>query len=229
MPVFRLTEEVAFPPVELAEPDGLLAVGGDLRNERVLAAYRLGIFPWYSEGSPILWWSPDPRLILLPEELRVSRSLERLVRKETFQVTFDTAFHDVISSCAEVHHNDDGGTWITDEMIDAYTDLHRRGYAHSVETWQDGELVGGLYGLAIGGAFFGESMFNRRANASKVAFVQLVRKLAADGCSLIDCQITTGHLLSFGAREVPRKEFLSLLGEAVGRGRRRHGPTKSTA
>ena len=216
MPIFRLPEEVAFPPVELAEPDGLLAVGGDLGRERVLAAYRLGIFPWYSEGSPILWWSPDPRLVLLPEELKVSRSLARLLRRETFQITFDTAFHDVISSCAEVHHNDDGGTWITDEMIEAYTDLHRRGHAHSVESWLNDELVGGLYGLAIGGAFFGESMFNRRANASKVAFVHLVRKLAAESCSLIDCQITTEHLVSFGAREVPREEFLSLLGEAVG-------------
>jgi leucyl/phenylalanyl-tRNA--protein transferase len=217
MPVFQLHREIEFPPVELAEPDGLLAVGGDLGHERILAAYRLGIFPWYSEGSPILWWSPDPRLVLLPEELKVSRSLERLLRKEVFEVTFDAAFHDVVTSCAEVHHGDDGGTWITDEMAEAYTDLHRRGHARSVETWQDGELVGGLYGLAMGDAFFGESMFARRSNASKVAFVQLVRKLAAEGCRLIDCQITTEHLVSFGAREVPREEFLALLEEAVGK------------
>ena len=218
MPVFQLHREIEFPPVEFAEPDGLLAVGGDLSPERILAAYRLGIFPWYGEESPILWWSPDPRLVLLPEELKVSRSLERTLRRGTFEVTFDTAFDRVIASCAEVHRDGDGGTWIVDGIIEAYRELHRLGHARSVESWADGELAGGLYGLSLGRAFFGESMFTRRTDASKAAFVHLVRKLAHEGCLLVDCQVTTGHLMSFGAREMPREEFLRRLHEALGDG-----------
>jgi leucyl/phenylalanyl-tRNA--protein transferase len=215
MPIFQLTEEIVFPPVDLAEPDGLLAVGGDLSEDRLLAAYSLGIFPWYTEGSPLLWWSPDPRMVLLPEELNVPRRLERVIRREEFQVTFDRAFAEVVGNCAEVHHARSGGTWITDEMAAAYLRLHRLGRAHSVEAWQSGELAGGLYGISLGGAFCGESMFTLRPNASKVAFVTLVRRLGERGVSLIDCQMKTAHLASFGAREVPRSDFIRLLDKAM--------------
>lgn len=215
MPIFQLTEEILFPPVDLAEPNGLLALGGDLSEERLLAAYSLGIFPWYSEGSPLLWWSPDPRMVLFPEELNVPRRLERVIRREEFQVTFDRAFAEVVRNCAEVHHARSGGTWITDEMAEAYLRLHRLGPAHSVEAWQSGKLAGGLYGISMGGAFCGESMFTLRPNASKVAFVALVRRLAGRGVSLIDCQMKTAHLAGFGAREVPRPDFIELLGKAM--------------
>ncbi len=215
MPIFQLTEEIVFPPVDLAEPNGLLAVGGDLSENRLLAAYSLGIFPWYSEGSPLLWWSPDPRMVLLPEELKVPRRLERVIRREEFQVTFDRAFAEIVRNCAEVHHSRSGGTWITAEMAEAYLRLHRLGLAHSVEAWQSGELAGGLYGISMGGAFCGESMFTLRPNASKVAFVTLVRRLGERGFSLIDCQMKTDHLASFGAREVPRSDFVELLGKAM--------------
>ena len=215
MPIFQLTEEIVFPPVDLAEPDGLLAVGGDLSEDRLLAAYSLGIFPWYSEGSPLLWWSPDPRMVLFPEELKVSRRLERVIRREEFQVTFDRAFAETVRNCAEVHHAGSGGTWITAEMAEAYVCLHRLGRAHSVEVWQSGELAGGLYGISLGGVFCGESMFTLRPNASKVAFVTLVRRLGERGFSLIDCQMKTAHLASFGAREVPRSDFVELLGKAM--------------
>lgn len=217
MPVFQLTEEIVFPPVDLAEPDGLLAVGGDLSEDRLLAAYSLGIFPWYSEGSPLLWWSPDPRTVLLPAELKVSRRLERVIRREEFQVTFDRAFAEVVRNCVEVHRTRSGGTWITAEMAEAYVRLHRIGLAHSVEAWQSGELAGGLYGISLGGVFCGESMFTLRSNASKVAFVTLVRRLGERGFSLIDCQMKTDHLASFGAREVARSDFIELLGKAMER------------
>ena len=215
MTVYKLPEELVFPSPEDADPDGLLAVGGDLSVKRLLLAYRMGIFPWYSNGMPILWWSPDPRLILKPEYLKISRRLMRLVKKESFKITLDQAFAGVIKECASVKRPNQNDTWITNDMIEAYCRLHYEGFAHSVESWQDGELVGGLYGISLGRAFFGESMFSKVSNASKIAFVHLVRLLEAKGFSLIDCQLTTKHLLSFGAREIPRKEFLRMLGEAL--------------
>ena len=215
MPIFRLTEELIFPPVELGEPDGLLAVGGDLGAERLLLAYRSGIFPWYSGDSPVLWWSPDPRLVLYPGELKLSRSLRQTIKRKTFNVTFDTAFTEVINKCAEVRRTTDGGTWITPLMQEAYTGLHRLGHAHSAEAWLDGELAGGLYGLAIGAAFFGESMFSQAPDASKAAFAALVAELEGRGCEIIDCQMPTEHLKNFGAREIPRAEFIVQLTAAL--------------
>lgn len=202
----------AFPPPQLAlrEPNGLLAAGGDLKPERVLAAYRRGIFPWYEEGQPILWWSPDPRAVLIPEDLRVSRSLRRTLAAGKLGVTADTAFADVIAACAAPRRYG-GGTWITADVAAAYTELHALGWAHSFETWQDGALVGGLYGIAIGRVFFGESMFSRVSDASKVAFVRLVEHLRAHGFALIDCQVPSAHLESLGATDMPRGEFLAAL------------------
>jgi leucyl/phenylalanyl-tRNA--protein transferase len=215
MPVFRLTEDLLFPPPALAEEDGLLAVGGDLSNNRILLAYSMGIFPWYSDSSPILWWSPDPRLVLIPGELKVSRSLSQVIKKGVFSVTIDTAFDRVIRNCAEINRKGQQGTWITEEMISAYISLHCAGYAHSVESWDSGELVGGLYGIALGKAFFGESMFAIKSNASKVAFVMLVEYLNKLNFSFIDCQVTTEHLKSLGAKEVARKKFLRMLKKAL--------------
>nr|BAL52874.1 leucyl/phenylalanyl-tRNA--protein transferase [uncultured Gammaproteobacteria bacterium]BAL53136.1 leucyl/phenylalanyl-tRNA--protein transferase [uncultured Gammaproteobacteria bacterium] len=204
----------AFPPVEAAlrEPNGLLAVGGDLSPARLLAAYRRGIFPWYNRGEPILWWSPDPRLVLFPEKLKIARSLRKVVKKGAFQVTFDQAFARVIDACAAPRKRDQG-TWITPEMKVAYCRLHALGYAHSVEAWDRSELVGGLYGVAIGCVFFGESMFYRRTDASKVAFVALVEHLTRWQYGLIDCQVRTEHLLRLGAEEIPRRDFIRLLDE----------------
>ncbi|MCE5335351.1 MAG: leucyl/phenylalanyl-tRNA--protein transferase [Desulfobacteraceae bacterium] len=215
MPVYRLTDRLVFPHPSLADPGGLLAVGGDLSAGRLLLAYANGIFPWYSEPSPILWWSPDPRLVLFPDELRVSHSLRRVLRKGVFSVTVDAAFEQVIDACAFVRTSRGGETWITPEMIDAYVQLHRLGYAHSVESWRDGELAGGLYGIALGRAFFGESMFMRVTDASKVAFVHLVELAQERGFCFIDCQTTTSHLQNFGAREIPRSEFLIRLSLAL--------------
>lgn len=215
MPVFQLSDEIVFPSPELAGKDGLLAVGGDLSEERIVTAYSMGIFPWYTEDSPILWWSPDPRLILTPDELKVSRSLRKVINKGLFKVTMDTAFEKVIRSCSEMDRKGQDGTWITKDMIEAYIGLHKAGYAHSVESWHEGKLVGGLYGIILGKAFFGESMFSRMSNASKAAFVWLVEKLKEQGLKLIDCQVTTGHLISLGAREVSRKEFLEMLRDAL--------------
>jgi leucyl/phenylalanyl-tRNA--protein transferase len=214
MPVYRLSDEIVFPSPDLAREDGLLAVGGDLDERRLLIAYSLGIFPWYSEGMPILWWSPDPRLVLMPSEMRVSRSLRRTVKKRTFRVTFDTAFEDVIKNCAAAPRRDDRGTWITDEMVEAYCRLHKEGFAHSVESWHGDELAGGLYGVSIGTAFFGESMFSGRSDASKVALFRLAERLRGREAAFIDCQVVTGHLVSMGAREVPRKEFAEMLKRA---------------
>lgn len=214
--------DLRFPPVELASPEGLLAVGGDLRAERLLAAYRHGIFPWYNPGQPILWWSPDPRAVLFPSKLKVARSLRKTLRRKVFDVTLDTAFRDVMRHCALPRPgNPASGTWITPEMIEAYCVMHERGYAHSVESWRAGELVGGLYGVALGSAFFGESMFSRQTDASKVAFVCLVRQLAAWGYTLIDCQMSTQHLFSLGAEEIRRREFMARLEQALAQPDRR--------
>lgn len=205
-----------FPPVELAlqEPDGLLAVGGGLEPVRLLNAYRHGIFPWYSEGQPILWWSPEPRTILLPEQLNISRSLRKTLRRQPFKITLDKDFCGVISGCA-APRRDEAGTWITPEMKLAYLRLHDMGLAHSIEAWQDQKLVGGLYGVALGRVFFGESMFSRITDASKVAFVHLVQQLMRWGFELIDCQVYTHHLASLGAIEIPRREFIARLETAL--------------
>ena len=211
MAVFLLNREIVFPPPELADDEGLLAIGGDLSEERLLLAYRMGIFPWYSEGEPLLWWSPDPRLILPPEEFHVSRRLARVIRQGVFRITMDEAFGSVIRACAEAPRHDQDGTWITGEMIDAYCRLHAAGYAHSVECWREEELTGGLYGVSIGNCFFGESMFSRGSDASKVALAALVGHVESWSSALIDCQIATQHLARMGAREVSRKEFLRLL------------------
>lgn len=215
MAVFQLADNLIFPPPELAEDNGLLAIGGDLSIERILLAYSMGIFPWYSEGEPVLWWSPSPRLILIPDEFAMSRSLRQTIRRGVYKTTFDTAFADVIKNCAMVRRKSEGGTWITSEMIDAFTGLHNAGYAHSVESWHEGRLAGGLYGIAIGGAFFGESMFAEMSNASKVAFAALVEKLTEWDYKFIDCQVTTKHLMSLGAKEVSRTSFTRLLKEAL--------------
>lgn len=215
MPVFRLSSKLTFPPAHLAIDEGLLAVGGDLSVERLLLAYRQGIFPWYAEDDPILWWSPDPRLIIYPAELHVSRSLRRLIRRNRFTVTLDNAFERVIRGCAGNRGLEHPGTWIVPEMIAAYKRLNAVGLAHSVEAWEGDTLVGGLYGVSLGGSFFGESMFTRVSNASKVALVLLVESLRNDGFELIDCQVTTEHLMQFGAREVPRSHFLKELQHAL--------------
>jgi len=212
MPIFSLSKDIAFPPPELAEPDGLLALGGDLSPKRLLLAYRMGIFPWYAKDTPILWWSPDPRLVLFLHELHISHSLRRVLKKGVFRVTFDRAFRQVIEACARVRIEQGEDTWLVPEMIDAYCRLHQLGHAHSVETWREGRLVGGLYGVAIGRVFFGESMFSTASDASKVALVHLARRMARCGYELIDCQVTTNHLKRFGAREIPRSRFLRLLG-----------------
>jgi leucyl/phenylalanyl-tRNA--protein transferase len=216
VPVFRLDRRLAFPPVELAE-DGLLAVGGDLAPDRLLLAYSLGIFPWYEEGQPILWHCPDPRMVLEVEKLHVPKSLRKALRRERYTVTLDTAFRDVIESCAVVPRSHETGTWITSEMIEAYTELARRGYAHSAEAWAGRELVGGLYGLSLGGAFFGESMFTLMPDASKIAFVTLMRQLRLWGISLVDSQVYTGNLARFGAEEWSRERYLAALREALRR------------
>ena len=205
-----------FPDPSLAEtePDGLLAIGGDLSSERIIQAYRQGIFPWYSETQPILWWSPDPRMVLFPHKLRINRSLNKVLRRNCFELSVDRAFPEVIEACAQPRA-DDEGTWLMPEMIVAYNKLHRLGVAHSVEAWQNGELVGGLYGNALGRVFFGESMFTRVANASKVAFATLVQALHNRGYEVIDCQVFTAHLQSLGAEMIPRQAFLQMLNQSV--------------
>jgi leucyl/phenylalanyl-tRNA--protein transferase len=211
MPIYRLVDEPIFPPPEYADPSGLLAVGGDLSNERLLEAYRLGIFPWYSEDQPILWWSPDPRLVLDLKDFKISRSLRKTLKKEVFQITFDHAFEEVIRSCASVPREAQNGTWITDEMEKAYIKLHGLGYAHSVESWFGGKLAGGLYGVSLGKCFFGESMFHLKTDASKVALATLVEKLKSWDFHFIDSQMTTEHMLKLGAKELPRRIFLKRL------------------
>ncbi len=212
-----LNPDDPFPPLSaaLTEPNGLLAAGGDLSPERLIAAYRHGIFPWYSAGQPILWWSPDPRMVLYVDEFRTSRSLTKRVRRHEFEVRIDTAFRDVIDSCALTPRDGQRGTWITPDMADAYCELHRRGFAHSVESWQDGRLCGGLYGMALGRVFFGESMFAWETDASKVALVHLIALLRTQGVPLVDCQQETAHLRSFGARPIGRAAFAGHLGELI--------------
>jgi leucyl/phenylalanyl-tRNA--protein transferase len=211
-----LDKDAPFPPLRraLREPNGLLAAGGDLSPERLLEGYRRGIFPWFSEGDPILWWSPDPRMVLFPAELKISRSLSKTLRNRSYQVRFDSAFNEVIASCAAPREGV-SGTWISDAMIEAYLELHRLGHAHSVETWIGDELAGGLYGVAIGGVFFGESMYSRGRDASKIALAALVARVKAEGFGLIDCQMHTRHLETLGAREIPRARFSRLLEELI--------------
>ncbi len=221
MPVFRLDERLIFPPPELADENGVLAVGGDLSPERLLLAYGMGIFPWYSEGLPIIWHSPDPRMVLIPEELHIPRSLRKAMRKQPYEIRMDTAFADVVESCAEIPRERQDGTWITEAMKFAYANLHDLGFAHSAEAWRGDELVGGLYGVSLGGAFFGESMFARADNASKIVFVALVDRLRAWNFDFIDCQVHTEHLARFGAVEWPRPRFLEALERTLTRPTRR--------
>lgn len=201
-----------FPPLEqaLKEPNGLLVAGGDLSPQRILAAYRAGIFPWFMPGEPILWWSPSPRMVLYVDEFQVPKSLAKVARHRQYRVTFDTAFEQVMQGCA-APRGTEAGTWISEEMLAAYTALHEAGFAHSFECWMDGELVGGLYGMALGKMFYGESMFARRSDASKIAFVHAVQWLRENGFAMIDCQMYTDHLARFGAREIEREEFIAKL------------------
>jgi leucyl/phenylalanyl-tRNA--protein transferase len=215
MPIFRLVDDLVFPPPDYADPSGLIAIGGDLSSERLLEAYRVGIFPWYSDDQPILWWSPDPRLVLELDHFKVARSLRKTLKKGIFKVTFDRVFDEVIAACATVDRDGQQGTWITQEMQEAYIKLHGLGFAHSVETWFDNQLVGGLYGVSLGKAFFGESMFHVKSDASKVALVTLVERLKAWGFRFIDAQMTTEHLVSLGAQELSRRIFLKQLQSAL--------------
>ena len=215
MPVYQLSEDLAFPSPHLASKEGLLAIGGDLTSARLLLAYSIGIFPWYSDGEPILWWSPDPRLVLYPDELRISRSLKKVIKKGVFTLSSDRAFERVIKECARVPRDNQKGTWIVSDMVEAYCNLHDSGFAHSVEAWAGDRLAGGLYGVSMGRCFFGESMFTRVSNASKVALVALVQHLQSLNFALIDCQITTGHLRRFGAREISRARYLRELEEGL--------------
>jgi leucyl/phenylalanyl-tRNA--protein transferase len=214
MPVYRLDDRLVFPPVHLAE-DGLLALGGDLRPERLLLGYTQGIFPWYAENLPILWHSPDPRMVMTTRDLVVQRSLRKVIKRRPYELKMDTAFGDVLRGCAEVPRPGQTGTWLIPEMVDAYTKLFELGFAHSVEAWEGDKLVGGLYGVSLGGTFFGESMFARAPDASKIAFVASVRQLDAWSIRLIDCQVHTDHLERFGAFEVPRTDYLTMLSRAL--------------
>ncbi|MCF8067469.1 MAG: leucyl/phenylalanyl-tRNA--protein transferase [Desulfobacterales bacterium] len=215
MPVYQLIDDIMFPPADYARPDGLLAVGGDLSEERLLLAYRMGIFPWYLEDEPVLWWSPDPRLILYPDKIKISKSLNKVMEKNIFNITIDQAFEDVMRGCATIKTKKRDVTWIVKEMIPAYCNLHRSGYAHSVEVWKDDKLVGGLYGLSLGKCFFGESMFSMVSNASKVALAKLANHLEKNEFDMIDCQVTSSHLISMGAQEISRKEFLEKMGKSL--------------
>ncbi|NMM63568.1 leucyl/phenylalanyl-tRNA--protein transferase [Clostridium sp. P21] len=209
MPVFKLSEDLIFPDPSLAEEDGLLAAYGDLSPERLILAYSNGIFPWFSEDEPILWWSPDPRFVMYPKDIKISHSMKKLLKKNTYKILFDTCFRDVISNCAGVRK--ESGTWITNDMIEAYCKLHNLGYAHSVETWYGDKLVGGLYGIVIGKCFFGESMFSIMDNASKAAMITLCKKLQQENFILIDCQVYSKHLESLGAVNIKRDKFLEVV------------------
>ena len=211
IPVPILTKSLVFPPANQATSEGLVAVGGDLGTERLMLAYRSGIFPWFNEDSLILWWSPDPRTVLFPHRLKVSRSMEQVLRKGRFKVTRNRSFTEVITQCARIHRRDQQGTWITERMLQAYEELHKLGHAVSYEVWEDKELVGGLYGIDLGHIFSGESMFSLVSNASKAAFIHMVRELGDKGYECIDCQVYSGHLASLGAEEIPREQFLKML------------------
>jgi leucyl/phenylalanyl-tRNA---protein transferase len=215
MPIYQLVEDLIFPPPDHAERDGLLAVGGDLSSERILLAYQMGIFPWYSEGQPILWWSPDPRLIFEPGRFHVSRSLRRTLNKKIFTVTFDRDFEGVIRACATVPRRGQHGTWITPEMQEAYIGLHRLGFAHSAESWFDGKLAGGIYGVSLGRVFFGESMFSTKTDASKAAMATLIDRLRDWKFDLFDAQMSTPHLKSLAGKEISRRVFLRRLRSAL--------------
>ncbi len=206
-----LINNIPFPAVDTADEDGLLAFGGDLGIERLLEAYRNGIFPWYSENEPICWWSPDPRFVLFPEKLHISKSMQQVLNSNQFRFTINKSFEQVINNCSNIKRADGNGTWINHEMIKAYIDLHKLGYAMSAEAWKDGELVGGLYGIKMGNLFFGESMFSKNSNASKFAFIKLVQQFKEEGIKLIDCQLHTNHLESLGAEMIPRKRFIEIL------------------
>ncbi len=211
MPVFQLNKSISFPPPHLARADGLLAVGGDLSHERLILAYQMGIFPWYSPGEPILWWSPDPRLVLFPKEFKIPKRLARTIRQKKFTITFDSCFKEVISACSQTRSDNGEGTWIDEAMLAAYCRLHEFGYAHSAEAWQGDKLVGGLYGISMGKIFFGESMFSKVSDSSKVALAALVNKLKKNNFACIDCQVKTGHLISLGAQEISGEKFQHLL------------------
>ncbi len=221
MPIYMLTDELRFPPPEGASAEGIVAVGGDFRPERLLLGYAQGIFPWPSEGLPLLWFSPDPRFVLAPERAHIPRSLRKRMRKEPYEIRFDTAFGRVIAACAEARRPGQRGTWIIEDLVEGYERLHALGFAHSVEAWQDGRLVGGLYGVALGRVFFGESMFALEADASKCAFAMLLAQLTAWRFALVDCQVHTEHLERFGAEEWPRARFLATLRASVGAETRR--------
>ena len=210
--MFRIYKnKLEFPHPCYANEDGILGVGGDLSIDRLLLAYSNGIFPWFNEEDPIIWWSPDPRMVLFPDNLKISKSMRQVIKKNTFEIRYDTAFEKVMRACSTVPREGQDGTWITDDILQAYIALHKAGFAHSVEAWQDGELVGGLYGVSLGNCFFGESMFAKRSNASKAAFIDLVQNLKVRGFNLIDCQVYTPHLESLGASEIPRENFLEIL------------------
>jgi len=209
--LYHLTKKLEFPSLENSSSDGLLAYGGDLSEERLLLAYRNGIFPWYDENSPILWWSPDPRMVLFPEKMKISKSMQKVLTEDRFRLTKNSCFEKVIDQCAKVEREGQKGTWITEEMKNAYVKLHEKGYVQSYEVWEDDELVGGLYGVDLGHVFCGESMFSLKSNASKFAFIKLTDELREKNYRLIDCQVYTKHLASLGAEEIPRKDFLEIL------------------
>ncbi len=215
MPVIALTEDLIFPPLHWANEYGILAVGGDLSIPRLLLAYKSGIFPWYSDDEPIIWWSPDPRFVLFPSQIRISKSMKKILKRNVFKVTYDHAFREVISQCQKTPRSGQNGTWITEEMLEAYVNLHVQGYAHSVEVWQEGKIVGGLYGVSLGRIFFGESMFTHVSNASKTGFITLVQDLVLHKFELIDCQVYTSHLESLGAENIDRDIFVSNLKQGV--------------
>ena len=214
MSLFALDNELTFPPVDLAEPDGLLAMGGDLSPERLLLAYRSGVFPWY-EGEYILWWCPDPRFVLFPAEIKVNKTIKPLLNKNLLEFTHNKVFAQVIHHCKKTKRPGQDGTWITDEVENAYCKMHELGYAHSAEVWKDGELVGGLYGIKLGKVFFGESMFSKLSNASRYCFIKYVQQLKEEGIQLIDCQVYTEYLESLGARMIPRKDFIQQLKKLI--------------
>ena len=209
--MFLLSNELYFPPVIEADEEGILAIGGDLSTQRLLLAYRNGIFPWYSDDEPIIWWCPNPRFVLFPDEIKISKSMRAVIKKQTYSFTINNCFNNVIKNCKTINREGQSGTWISEEVIDAYTNLHNLGYALSAETWKNNKLVGGLYGVKMGNIFFGESMFSLSPNASKFAFIQLVQYLKNEGVKLIDCQVYTNHLESLGAKMIDRNDFMRLL------------------